>query len=61
MNQDITFCGNSEKCKLAKTCARSRENHALIVNKNWSDYSAWANFKEKDKKCEFYKKYESKR
>lgn len=54
MNQDITFCANSDKCKLAKTCKRSKENHAIEINKNWSDYSSWANFHEENKKCEYY-------
>lgn len=54
MSNDITFCGNSEKCPKAKTCKRSKENHALAINENWSDYSSWAGFYQENKKCEYY-------
>ena len=49
MNQDVTFCANSEECPKGKTCKWRKENNTRKIA--W-----WQKFYNKDKKCEFYKK-----
>ena len=45
MKQDITFCANSEKCKLANTCKRNKKNAEGI--------NSFASFYKKGSKCEY--------
>lgn len=51
MNQDITFCWNCNDCKLKENCKRNKKNAK-------GEYTSYANFYEKDKKCNYFMEYE---